>query len=96
MEFDLELPKLVKYIKKHKCKLILIQMPNGLKPLATKVARELERKCKCQVLIYGGSCYGACDLPKVEGIGVDLIIHFGHAKMGKKYVLGIDEAGNGR
>ncbi|MCW1301451.1 MAG: diphthamide synthesis protein [Candidatus Nanoarchaeia archaeon] len=96
MEFDLELPKIIEYIKKHKCKLVLIQMPDGIKPLATQVAEELERECKCQVLIYGGSCYGACDLPRLNGIKVDLIVHFGHAKMGRKSILGIDEAGNER
>ena len=34
-----------------------------------------------RVLIWGGSCYGACDVPlQVERLGVDLLIQWGHSE----------------
>ena len=81
-KYELELPKIIKTIKKEKAKLILLQFPDAIKPYATEIASEIEKKSKCQCLIWLGSCFGACDLPLQVQIlkpKIDLIIQFGHS-----------------
>ena len=78
-EYDLEIKKAVKIIKNKKYKNVCLQFPDGLKPLATKVAREIEEKTKARIFIWLGSCYGACDLPpSLNEAKIDLLIQFGH------------------
>ena len=77
MEYDLELDKAVKEIKKQKAKLVCIQLPDGLKPEADKIKEILESKTNAEILIWLSSCYGACDTPKLD---VDLLIQWGHSK----------------
>lgn len=91
-KYDLELPKIIKNIKKNKHRLVLLQFPDGLKPYASVVVDYLREKInnknnknKTEFLIWFGSCYGACDIPilsKELQKNIDLIIQFGHnAKM---------------
>jgi len=79
--YDLELEKVVGTIKKNKAKKVLLQFPEGMKPYAQTVVKEVEGKVDCNCFIWLGSCFGACDLPlEVERLGVDLIVQFGHSK----------------
>jgi len=79
-EYDLEIDKIVKTIKKEKAKKVLLQFPDGLKPYSTVISEEIERKSGCECLIWLGTCFGACDVPlDVERLGVDLIVQFGHS-----------------
>lgn len=81
MEYDLELSRVVNLIKKKKTKLVCIQLPDGLKPVANQIADEIESKTKAKVVIWAGSCYGACDTPQgLEKLGFDLLIQWGHRK----------------
>jgi 2-(3-amino-3-carboxypropyl)histidine synthase len=80
MEYDLELEKAAKEIKKSRAKNVCIQLPDGLKPEAGKIAKELEKKTGANIMIWAGTCYGACDVPmSVENLGVDLLIQWGHS-----------------
>lgn len=81
MTFNLELDKAVKEINKSKAKLVLIQLPDGLKPQATIISDFLETKTNAKILIWSDSCYGACDIPNAK---VDLIIQFGHNSLKSK------------
>jgi len=86
--YKLDLEKAIKDIKGNKAKLVLLQFPDGLKPYATEIVDYLEEKVDCEFLIYFGSCYGACDSPGgMEGLGVDLIIQFGHNEMMPGYLV---------
>lgn len=76
MDYDFELERVKKEIKKSKAKKVLVQLADGLKPHATEIARELE-KTGAKIYIWAGSCFGACDIPNVRG--VDLVVHFGHS-----------------
>lgn len=79
MEYNLELEKAAEEIKKQKAKLVCIQLPDGLKPQADEIKKELE-KTGAKIVIWLGSCFGACDVPlHVKEIGADLIIQFGHS-----------------
>ncbi len=82
MKYNLELNKAIEEIKKIKAKTVLVQLPDGLKPKATEIIKELEKNTKAKFFIWLGSCYGACDIPKAD---VDLLIQFGHSKWHKSY-----------
>lgn len=83
--YNLELERVIKMIKKQKAKLVCLQFPEALKPLAPKVAREIEQATKAKCLIWLGSCYGACDTPFLEHIKpkIDLLVQWGHAPFKK-------------
>ncbi len=78
IEYDLELDKCIKEIKKTKAKFVCIQLPDGLKKYATQIVDYLEKKTNSKIFIYLGSCYGSCDIPYPKDI--DLLIQFGHSK----------------
>lgn len=78
--YELELEKAKEAIRNTKAKRILIQLPEGLKPLATEIANKLATK-GVDISIWFGTCFGACDIPDVKNF--DLLIQFGHAAMKK-------------
>lgn len=82
--FDFEEKRIKREITKLGAKRVLLQLPEGLKPEATEIAKIIE-KTGALSIISVDPCYGACDLAlcDAEGLGVDLIVHFGHAKMVK-------------
>ena len=93
--YDLEIDRIVETINKQKAKKVLLQFPDGLKPYANAVAEEIEKKLReknyqkeirnIEIMIWFGSCYGACDVPlDVQRIGVDLIVQFGHSEWNNK------------
>jgi 2-(3-amino-3-carboxypropyl)histidine synthase len=59
----------------------LIQLPEGLKPEAPRLAKVIE-KSGALPIVSADPCHGACDLATAdaEALGADLIIHYGHAK----------------
>ncbi len=77
MAYNLELPRIIKEIKASKAKTVLLQFPDGLKPKATRVAKELEEKTSAKIHIWMGSNFGACDVPTAK---VDLVVNFGHSE----------------
>lgn len=80
INYDLELDKIIKVIKKQDTKIVCLQLPEGLKPWALKLTDAIEQKTKAQCIIWLGSCYGACDIPlELEKLGIDLLIQFGHS-----------------
>lgn len=80
-EYDLELNNIIEIIKKEKAKLVLLQFPDGMKPYATVIADFIMKKTGCESVIWLGSCFGACDLPRIEHLRpkIDLIVQFGHS-----------------
>lgn len=85
-DYELELERIVSEIKNQKAKLVCIQLPDGLKKKATAIADYIEKHTKAKCLVWLGSCFGACDIPNLEGMKkkVDLLIQFGHSKEIKK------------
>lgn len=78
--YKFEINKIIKTIKKEKARIVCLQLPEGLKPQALRIADEIETKTKAQCIIWLGSCYGACDIPQgLEKLGIDLLIQFGHS-----------------
>jgi 2-(3-amino-3-carboxypropyl)histidine synthase len=83
-QFDLEEERVKQEILKLDAKRVLIQLPEGLKPEAPRIARSLE-KLGVLPIVSADPCYGACDVATTEAetLGVDLIIHYGHSKLVK-------------
>jgi 2-(3-amino-3-carboxypropyl)histidine synthase len=82
--FDFEEERIKQEIAKLGAKRVLLQLPEGLKPEGPRLAKIIEGTGAVPI-ISADPCYGACDLATAEAerLGIDLIIHFGHAKLMK-------------
>jgi 2-(3-amino-3-carboxypropyl)histidine synthase len=81
--YQLEQERILAEIRKRGSKRVLLQMPEGLKPIGFKLAKLLEAQTGTEIFVSGDPCYGACDLalfPK-EQIEADLLVHVGHAEI---------------
>jgi 2-(3-amino-3-carboxypropyl)histidine synthase len=82
--FDYEEERIKQEILNLGAKRVLIQLPQGLKPEATRLAKIIE-EAGALALISADPCYGACDIATNEAasLGADLVVHFGHSKLVK-------------
>src|SRR4030067_267169 len=82
--FDFEEERIKQEITKQSARRVLLQFPEGLKPEGPRLAVIVE-KTGALPIVSADQCYGACDLAidQASRLGVDLIIHFGHARMVK-------------
>ena len=82
MLFDFEEEKLREEIKNRNPKIVLLQLPEGLKPEAPRLAKIIS-DAGALPIVSADPCYGACDLADSEAriLGADLIIHYGHTPM---------------
>ncbi len=82
---ELELERLAREIKKRKAKKTAIQLPEGLKTRTLKIGEYLEKRAGCRVITIADPCFGSCDAREKEAkeLGADLLVHFGHAPIGK-------------
>ena len=82
-KYDLEIMKIINEIKKQREEIVVLQFPEALKPYATAIADEIEKKSGAQCLIWMGSCFGACDLPTASLKNlkpkINRLIQFGHS-----------------
>jgi len=80
--FDLEEERVKREVQRLGAKRVLVQLPEGLKPEAPRLAKMIE-KAGALPIISADPCYGACDLATTdaESLGADLLIHYGHSKM---------------
>ena len=83
--YNLELDRVAAEIKKRQATKVLLQLPDGMRPLALQMMAVIEKSTGATVFLSGDSCYGACDiaLTQAEELGVDLIVHYGHTPMVK-------------
>mgnify|MGYP000493858852 CR=1 FL=1 len=80
--FDFEEERLRQEVLKLGAKRVLIQLPEGLKGEAPRLAKVVE-KAGALPIVSADPCYGACDLAtsEAESLGAELIVHYGHAKL---------------
>jgi 2-(3-amino-3-carboxypropyl)histidine synthase len=83
--FDFEEELIKQEIIRLSAKRVLLQLPEGLKPEAPRLAKIVE-DAGALAIISADPCYGACDLAtlEAESLQVDLILHFGHSKLLKQ------------
>ena len=77
MEYTFDSGKIKKMIKEARAKNVLVQLPDGSKPDYERIVQELEGE-GYNLFIWGGSCFGACDIPSFSNKKIDLIVHLGH------------------
>lgn len=77
MKLDLELTQAVKKIKELNAKTVCIQLPDGLKPKAEEIKKQLEKQTQAHIFFWLNTCYGACDIPRLPNF--DLLLQFGHS-----------------
>lgn len=79
--YDLQLDDAIAQVKEQNAKLVLIQLPDGLKPFGDKIYELLTAECpQTKFVFWADSCFGACDAPlHVRHLGFDMLIAFGHA-----------------
>ncbi|MEM1552228.1 MAG: diphthamide biosynthesis enzyme Dph2 [Candidatus Bathyarchaeia archaeon] len=79
---DFEEERLRQEIAKLGAKRVLIQLPEGLKGEAPRLAKVVE-KAGALPIVSADPCYGACDLAtsEAESLGADLLVHYGHTKL---------------
>ena len=83
IEYDLEINKIISKIKEEGAKRVCIQLPEGLKPYAGEIVKEIENGVPVEVIIWAGSHWGGCDLAiDVKRLNVDMLIAFGHSEWG--------------
>lgn len=83
--FDLEFNRLREEIRRRGARRVLVQLPEGLKPEASKIASIIE-ETGATAVISADPCYGACDLAinEAKALSADLIIHYGHSEVAIK------------
>ncbi len=81
MTLDFEKEKLIKELKKRKPKKVLVQLAEGIKRNAPEISEVIEG-LGIEVIFSGETEWGACSVAvqEAEALGVDLIVHFGHAE----------------
>lgn len=81
--YHLELERVIEEIKGRGAQRVLLQLPDGLRPLAFQMVKALRMGTGAQVYLSGDSCYGACDLAvnQARELSADLIVHYGHSRM---------------
>lgn len=81
--YHLELERVIDEINGRGAQRVLLQLPDGLRPLAFQMVKALRMGTGAQVYLSGDSCYGACDLAvnQARELSAGLIVHYGHSRM---------------
>ena len=79
LNFEKEL--LISQLKKAKPKRVLVQLAEGIKKNAPEISEWIEG-LGIECIFSGETCWGACSVAvqEAQALGVDLIVHFGHAE----------------
>ncbi|MCL4399472.1 diphthamide synthesis protein [Candidatus Parvarchaeota archaeon] len=80
-KYELDLDRIVDSIKEKGYNKVAVQLPDGFKRHALEISEFISKNSGADVYIWGGSTYGACDVPTgLEKLGIKMIIQFGHAR----------------
>ena len=83
--FDLQLDRVVDWIRRNGYSSVAVQLPEGLRSKALDISDRVS-SAGVSVTIIGDTCYGACDIRKDNA---DALIHFGHSR-----IPSVDDGGN--
>ncbi len=78
----IDLSEAIAEIKKKKARLVLLQLPEGLKQRALEISEEIEKQSGAKCIALMDPCFGSCDIPdlKAKQLQADLVVHLGHTK----------------
>ncbi len=81
-DYDLELERVIDEISRRQSRVVVFQMPDGLKRYIPHIRRKVEAETSAFPVFSIDPCFGACDIPcSLSELGADIIVHMGHAKM---------------
>jgi len=80
MDYDLELEKAASIIREEGARKICVQLPDGLKPHGKEIVDYLNSNTEAKIVLWAGSCFGACDTPNLDENEYDLLIQWGHSE----------------
>jgi 2-(3-amino-3-carboxypropyl)histidine synthase len=82
-DYTCDLTDLGSWLQKNRIRSLSLQLPEGLKRQALNLIDFFQNTYDLNVVLLGDPCYGACDIPgyKLDNLGIDGVIHFGHAKI---------------
>ncbi|RLE85523.1 MAG: diphthamide biosynthesis enzyme Dph2 [Thermoprotei archaeon] len=77
--YDLEVDRVLSWLRKEKASKVLVQAPDGIKPYLGPLVSSLENE-GVEVYISGGHAWGGCDIAINEAriLGITHIVHIGH------------------
>jgi len=77
--YDLEISKVLNWIKTEKANKVLIQAPDGIKPYLTSLITRLKAE-GIEIFISGSHTWGGCDIAidEARALNINHIIHIGH------------------
>ncbi|MEA5037714.1 hypothetical protein SDC9_32409 [bioreactor metagenome] len=73
----IQLSEVIIQLKSRNAKRVAVQLPEGLKRKAAKIAKALKNE-GFEVIISGDACWGACDLSLDALEWADVLVHVGH------------------
>lgn len=78
--YEINVDLIAREARRRSARRILLQLPDGLKPLSGRIAECISKATGAEVIIHSDSVYGACDLQlgKAALLKPDLIVHLGH------------------
>src|SRR3989304_10574630 len=81
MTLNFEKEKLISELQARKPKKVLVQLAEGIKRDASEISNWVE-SLGIECIFSGETCWGACSVAvqEAEALGVDLLVHFGHAE----------------
>jgi len=84
--YDLDMDRIVRWIKKGDYKTVGIQLPEGLKIRHRVLSEAIEERTSVIPIYVTDPCFGACDLADetMASLGIDALIHFGHSPLSGK------------
>ena len=81
-QYDIPVELAVEAIRRASARRVVVQLPDGLKPLGVALAKCLESLTGAEVLLHADSTFGACDLQYGQlevTLNPDVIVHVGHS-----------------
>lgn len=81
-QYEIPVDIAVSSIKRAGARRVVVQLPDGLKPLGLALVKCLEEQTGAEVLLHADSTFGACDLQygQLEAtLRPDVIVHVGHS-----------------
>lgn len=77
-------PELIWELRRRSPRLILLRLPEGLRPKCASIAESIASATGAEVIASADPCYGACDIsPEDAGaVGADLVVQIGHSPIG--------------
>jgi len=98
-QYEIPVERAAEAVRRASARRVVVQLPDGLKPLGVALAKCLEELTGAEVILHADSSFGACDLQYGQldvTVKPDLIVHVGHSPYPADLAHEALEPGGGR